>query len=209
MLTTASDQSLTPFGRNRLLQGLLGLFALFWLLAAIGPEDRFDWFLENLLVFLTVGLLVFMHRRWPLSDLSYLLLFLFLSLHVMGSHYTYSKTPVGFWLQDWLAQDRNHYDRIVHFCFGLFLTYPLQEVFLRYTKVSYSISMLIAFALIATLSGLYEIIEWIVAILVSSEAAMAYLGTQGDPFDAQKDSALAIVGALVALAVTQIGRRRG
>ncbi len=208
MLTTVSDRDLTPLRRNRLLQALMVLFAVFWLLAAIDPEDRFDWFLENLLVFLTVGLLVFFYRKWPVSDLSYLLIFLFLVLHIIGSHYTYSNTPFGFWLQELLAQDRNHYDRIIHFCFGLFITYPILEVFLRYAKVRYHISMLIAFALIATMSGIYEIIEWIVAIIVSSEAAMAYLGTQGDPFDAQKDSALAILGSLAALALTQIFARK-
>ncbi len=207
MLTTASDHELTPFRRNRLLQALMFLFSLFWLIAAIEPEDRFDWFLENLLVFLCVGLLVYFYRKWPLSNLSYLLIFLFLTLHIIGAHYTYSKTPFGFWVQDLLAQDRNHYDRLIHFCFGLFITYPILEAFLRYAKVSYPICMIIAFALIATMSGIYEIIEWIVAIIVSSEAAMAYLGTQGDPFDAQKDSALAILGSLAALALTQVFAR--
>ena len=97
------------------------------------------------------------------------------------------------------AQDRNHYDRIVHFSFGLLIVYPIRELLIRYAGTSPRLSGYTAFVTIATLSSIYEIIEWIVAILVDPAAAAAYLGTQGDAFDAQKDAGLAIIGAVLTL----------
>ena len=192
-----------PFRHNRLLQGLATLFAIIWLVGAISPLYRFDWFLENLLVFVAVGLLGYFYRIRPLSDLSYILITIFLVLHTVGSHYTYSEVPLGFWLQDALSLDRNHFDRIIHFGFGILIFYPVREVLFRYSGAGLRLSGFAAFTVIATSSVVYEIIEWIVAIIVSPEAAMAYLGTQGDMFDAQKDSVLAIAGAYFGLVLTR------
>ncbi|MDX5372461.1 MAG: DUF2238 domain-containing protein [Pseudomonadaceae bacterium] len=102
------------------LLGLCGaLVSGVWLWAAIAPLSRQDWLLENLLVFAIVALLLATRRRFVFSPLSYALLSLFLALHLYGSHYTYSETPFGFWLAEQLGLDRNHYDRIVHFAFGV------------------------------------------------------------------------------------------
>ena len=201
MITTASDDILIPWPRNRFLQGLTALFASVWLAGAIAPLYRFDWFLENLLVFITAALLAGFHRTRPLSDLSWLLIALFLTLHTVGAHYTYAETPPGFWLRDALSLDRNHYDRIVHFTFGLLIVYPAREMLLRFAGAGRRLGGFAAFTIIATASAVYEIIEWIVAAIVSPQAALAYLGTQGDVFDAQKDSALAIAGAAIGLAL--------
>jgi putative membrane protein len=203
MLTTASDRVMLPFRHNRLLQGLAALFAIAWLVGAIAPMNRFDWFLENLLVFVAAGLLVHFYRTRPLSDLSYTLITIFLLLHTVGAHYTYSKVPLGFWLEDALALERNHFDRVIHFSFGVFIVYPVREVLFRYSGAGLRLSEFAAFTVIATSSAVYEIIEWIVAVIVSPEAAMAYLGTQGDTFDAQKDSVLAIAGAFLGLVLTR------
>lgn len=203
MLTTASDSVMQPFRHNRLLQGLAALFAIVWVVGAIAPFNRFDWFLENLLVFMTVGLLAYFYRTRPLSDMSYTLITIFLVFHTMGAHYTYSEAPLGFWLQDALSLERNHFDRIIHFGFGVLIFYPVREALLRYSDAGLRLSGFAAFTVIATLSAGYEIIEWIVAVIVSPEASMAYLGTQGDAFDAQKDSALAIAGASLGLVLTR------
>ncbi|PCJ61642.1 MAG: hypothetical protein COA65_01450 [Rhodospirillaceae bacterium] len=203
MVTTASDRILRPFRHNRLLQGLTALFVIVWLVGAIAPVNRFDWFLENLLVFVAVGLLGYFYRTRPLSDLSYTLVALFLMLHTVGSHYTYAMVPPGFWLQDALTLERNPFDRIIHFSFGVLSFYPVREVLFRYAGAGLYLSAFVAFTIIATSSVVYEIIEWIVAVLVSPEAAMVYLGTQGDAFDAQKDSALAIAGVFFALLLTR------
>lgn len=203
MISTAADSVIIPFHRNRLLQGLTAAFAIAWLALAIAPGNRFDWFLENLLVVIGVGLLGFYYRSRPLSDLSYILIALFLTLHVVGSHYTYSQVPFGFWLQDVFGQERNHFDRIVHLCFGILIVYPVREDLSRYTGAGRGLSGFAAFTVIATSSLVYETIEWGTAIVISPDAAMAFLGTQGDVFDAQKDSTLAVAGSFLGLLATR------
>jgi len=178
-----------------------------WIAAAIAPVYRFDWFLENLLVVLAVGLLAASYRAFPLSNLSYLLITLFLSLHTLGAHYTYSETPFGFWLQEVFGLARNPYDRLVHFGFGLIMVYPAREVLLRSLGAGGLRVDLLAFAVMLAFSSLYEMIEWITALIISPEAALAFLGTQGDVFDAQQDTLLAAAGTLLGLAARDLGAR--
>lgn len=185
----------TSFGERRLLHALCVCYALVWIIAAIKPVNRTDWLLENLLVFAFVPLLVFTYRRLPLSNAAYVLIFLFLILHAAGAHYSYSEVPFGYWLKETFHLRRNHFDRIVHFSFGLLLTYPVHEVLVRIVKVRGFWALLVPAAVIVSLSGFFEIVEGIVAWLVNPELGAAYLGIQGDVWDAQKDMALAIVGA--------------
>lgn len=201
MFTTAAGPFTANFAGNRLLQGVTLSYALLWMALAIAPLSRFDWFLENLLVFFFVGLLAATYRAFPLSDLSYVLLAVFFSLHAVGAHYTYSKTPVGWWLVELLEWERNHYDRVVHFLFGLICCYPLWEVVRRGAHLAGWRSYGLAFAVVLAFSSIYEMLEWGVAKILSPDTAMAFLGTQGDVFDAQKDTTLAAVGALIALLV--------
>lgn len=197
------------FGDNRFLQALLAWLVGLWLLAAIEPFDRRDWLLENLLVILYGGLLIATYRRFAFTNLSYGLFGLFLSLHLVGAHYTYSETPFGFLLQDALNLSRNHYDRIVHFCFGLLIAFPFRELLVRAAGVRHAWSYPLAVVTVLGFSGFYEALEGIVAITVSPELGAAYLGTQGDEWDAQKDTALALVGALIAMFVTwRVDRQR-
>ncbi|NIA68539.1 DUF2238 domain-containing protein [Pelagibius litoralis] len=201
LFTTAAGPVTADFAGNRLLQGITLAYVLLWLALAIAPVNRFDWFLENLLVFFFVGLLAVTYRAFPLSSLSYLLLAVFLGLHAVGAHYTYSKTPFGWWLVELLEWERNHYDRVVHFLFGLMCSYPLWEVVRRGTRLAGWCSYGIAFAVVLAFSGIYEMLEWGVAMILSPDAAMAFLGTQGDVFDAQKDTVLATGGAVIALSL--------
>lgn len=191
-----------PFRENRFLQGLLLWLLVLWTITAIEPFDRRDWLLENLLVFLYGGLLIATYRRFAFSDLAYGLFGIFLSLHLVGAHYTYSETPFGFWLQDALGLSRNHYDRIVHFSFGLLIGYPFRELLLRAAGVRPAWSYLMVLITVLGFSGFYEALEGIVAVVVSPELGAAYLGTQGDEWDAQKDTALAFAGAVVAMTIT-------
>lgn len=183
------------FGRNRSLQGLLLWLFLLWILTAIAPFDRRDWLLENLLVFAYVILLIITYRRFAFSNLSYALFVVFLSLHLVGAHYTYAETPLGFWLQTGFGLERNNYDRIVHFSYGLLCVYPFREFLLRAIRLSASWSYFLATTGILAFSAFYEIIEMLVAELVAPDLGAAYLGTQGDVWDAQKDSFLAFAGA--------------
>ena len=186
-----------PFRERRFLQSLCALYVVAWVAAAIRPLDRGDWLLENLLVFAFVPFLVVSYRRRPLSNFSYALLFLFLLQHALGAHYTYAKVPLGDWMKEAFGLERNHFDRVVHFNFGLLLTLPLANL-LRMQRLKPFWSGFLPAAAIVSLSGTYEIIEAVVAWLVAPELGQAYLGTQGDIWDGQKDMALALVGSAIA-----------
>ncbi len=189
---------------NRYKIFLLVVFSVVWVWAAWEPLYFDGWLLENLLVFLFVPIILLTGRYFQLSNVSYTLITLFLILHVIGSHYTYAEVPFGFVLQDWLDANRNMYDRLVHFAFGLLLYYPLREMFARIAKVKGVWGYYVPLDVVAAFAGIFEILEWIVARKIDPAAGLAFLGTQGDIWDAQKDMLLAIIGALIALVITAI-----
>ena len=192
------------FRSNRALQLLVVWLIAIWVITAIEPLYPRDWLLENLLVLIWSAILLATYRRFQFSNLSYALFVLFISLHLVGAHYTYAETPFGFWLQDWFGFERNHYDRIVHFAFGLLLAYPMREILLHRSGIKVAWSYFITLNCIVAFSAFYEIIEAVTAVIVSPELGTAYLGTQGDEWDAQKDAGLALAGSLIALSITRV-----
>ena len=211
MTTVPSAQTRGNFRHNHLLQGLLGWYILIWGVLAISPVDRRDWFLENILAVLLVGILVATYRSFPFSDLSYVLITLFLTLHAIGAHYTYAEVPFGFSMKSLFELERNHFDRVAHFASGLLLTYPIRELFVRKAQIRGGWTYGIPIITLLALSGFFEVIESWVAQIVSPELGDAYLGTQGDIWDAQKDMTAALSGAILSMALTAVGsaRRRG
>ena len=174
----------------------------------ISPHDRADWLLENALLFAGVGILVATHRSFPLSKISYTLIFAFMCLHAVGAHYTYSLVPYREWFEALggapAAPDtgnRTHYDRFVHLFYGLLLAYPVREVFVRVADAKGFWSYYLPLDVVMATSMLYELIEWGAAEFFGGDLGVAYLGTQGDPWDAQKDMALAALGGIVAVLV--------
>lgn len=186
------------------------LIAVLWLALAIRPHDRADWLLENALVVAGVVLLAATARRLPLSLVSYTTIAVFAVLHIVGAHYTYSLVPYDRWwesltgmtLNAQLGFQRNHYDRLVHFCYGLLLAYPIREMFQRVIAVRGFWGYFLPLDLTMSTSMLYELIEWGAAEFFGGDLGVAYLGTQGDVWDAHKDMALASAGALIAMLVT-------
>lgn len=174
-------------------------FAAVWTWAAIEPSYRHDWLLENCLVFIFVPVILLTGRYFRLSDLSYTLIAAFMVLHVIGSHYTYAEVPFGHDLQRWFGASRNMYDRLVHFSFGLLVAYPLREIFHRVAKTRGVWGYWLPVELVLAFSALYEVIEWLVAARVDPLAGLAFLGTQGDIWDAQKDMLLAGLGAIFSM----------
>jgi putative membrane protein len=174
------------------------------------PVSRVTWLLENLLVFVHVALLALSHRRFPLSRLSYGMLFVFLSVHEVGAHYTYSLVPYdaawqrlfGWSLDEALGFERNHFDRVIHFAYGLLFFYPAREVFLRIVAVRGVWGYVLPLDVVMSTSMIYELIEWGVAAVFGGDVGPAYLGTQGDVWDAHKDMALASLGAMLAMTIT-------
>lgn len=186
---------------------LLVIFLIYAAAWAIKPIDMKDWALENALTALFLTFLILTYKRLPLSGISYTCIFLFLALHTIGSHYTYSLVPYNEWtkwalgksLNDMLGLERNHFDRLVHFCFGFLLAYPVREVFLRVAGARGFWGYYLPLDLTISLSAVYELIEWAAAMAFGSEIGQAYVGAQGDPWDAQKDMALASLGALISM----------
>jgi putative membrane protein len=196
--------------RRTYLFTLATIFSILWIVAAIAPLHRSDWLLENLLLLLGVAVLVLTARAFPLSCISYTALFIFLCLHTIGAHYTYAEVPYETFAQRWFGfsinglfgWERNNFDRVVHFCYGLLLVYPIREVFLRIVAVRGFWGYFLPLDLTMSTSMLYELIEWGAAAVVGGDLGMAYLGTQGDIWDAHKDMALASLGALITMVVT-------
>ena len=185
------------------------LFAVIWAALAISPLYREDWILENLLVVVFVAGMAATWRWFPFSRVSYTLIFLFLCLHAVGAHYTYAQVPYNEWTQalfgrslnEAMGWERNHFDRLVHFCYGLLLAYPIREVFLRVANVRGFWGYFLPLDVAMSTSMAYELIEWGAALLLGGDLGMAYLGTQGDIWDAHKDMALASLGAMIAMGV--------
>jgi len=183
---------------------LLMIFVVIWIALAIDPWFRSDWLLENVIVFFAVPALMLMHRHMPLSKISYSLIFVFLCLHQVGAHYTYAMVPYDQWfdaltgqgLNERLGWERNHYDRLIHLFYGLLITYPMREIVLRVSRVQGFWAYLLPVLVVISTSTLFELLEWGAVIVFGGDLGVAYLGTQGDVWDAQKDMLLAAIGAV-------------
>jgi putative membrane protein len=186
------------------------LFALWFAALAIAPWHRADWALENALVVAFVVAVALTYKRFTLSRVSYTLIFVFLCLHEVGSHYTYSEVPYDEWFKaltgttfnSLVGWERNNFDRVIHFAYGLLLAYPIREVFWRVASARGFWSYFLPLDLTMSTSMVYELVEWAAVEVFGGELGQAYLGTQGDVWDAHKDMALASLGALIAMLIT-------
>ena len=190
---------------------ILGLvFGVWAVVLAVHPKDRPTWLLENALVAAVVVALALTHRRLLFSRISYTFIFLFLCLHEIGSHYTYAQVPYDAWftkltgrsLNSIVGWERNNFDRVLHFSYGLMLAYPIREIFLRVVNVRGFWGYFLPLDITMSTSMIYELIEWAAAVIFGGDVGHAYLGSQGDEWDAHKDMALASLGALIAMSVT-------
>jgi putative membrane protein len=195
-----------PHHRSAL--GLAVVYTALFIALAIRPYDRADWLLENLIAVVFVALLVATRNVFPLSRASYTLIFVFLCLHTVGAHYTYSRVPIADTIGSFFGWDRNHYDRFVHFAYGLLIAYPIRELFLRVAEARGFWGYFLPLDVTLSTSFVYELIEWAAATVFGGELGYHYLGTQGDVWDAHKDMALAGLGAVIALALIALVNSR-
>lgn len=182
----------------RLRPALLALFLLALLWSVIHPLELFTWFLEVFPALIGAALMIATHRRFPLTPLLTVLLFLHALILIVGGHYTYAQVPLGFWMQDAFGFARNHYDRIGHFAQGFVPAILAREILVRLDVVrkrGWLFAIVVSICL--AVSAAYELFEWAVAVAVGSKGD-AFLGTQGDVWDTQKDMAFAFFGAIVA-----------
>lgn len=191
---------------------LTALFAVVWTALAIAPWYRSDWLLENALVVAFALGLALSWRWFTFSRISMTLIFVFLCLHEVGAHYTYAEVPYDEWfisltggsLNEAMGWERNHFDRAIHFSYGLLLAYPIREIFLRVADVKGFWGYFLPLDLTMSTSMIFELFEWAAAEFFGGDLGMAYLGAQGDVWDAHKDMALASLGAVIALAITAL-----
>lgn len=188
------------------------MYLIIWVALAIDPVDRMTWALENALPIIFIVFMFVSYRWFLFSRLSYTLIFMFLCLHTIGAHYTYSEVPYDEWfiaitgnsLNELMGWERNHFDRFVHFCYGLLLAYPIREIFLRVVDVRGFWGYFLPLDVTMSTSMIYELVEWGAAELFGGELGVNYLGTQGDVWDAHRDMALASLGAVIAMTVTAV-----
>lgn len=184
----------------------LAALAVMLILAQIDqPFPEIAW-LHHVPTLLLLVLAPMLLRRWPLSDGAVVALVLFFALHTLGGRYTYSSVPYDDWARsltggtpgDWFGWTRNHYDRLVHFAFGLLFYAPVREIGLRWLGQSRMMAAIVSIGFALSVGALYEIFEGLLTLAVAPELADEYNGQQGDMWDAQKDIGLAFVGSLLA-----------
>ncbi len=186
------------------------LFFIEFILLAIEPHDRKDWALENLLVIFAAFAMFTTYKHLPLSRVSYSMIFIFLFIHEIGAHYTYAKVPYDIWFKSFwgvtfnevIGWERNNFDRVVHFLYGLLLAYPIREIYFRIGNARGFWCYFLPLNLTMSTSLIFELLEWAVVEIFGGDLGVAYLGTQGDIWDAHKDMALAGLGALIAMLIT-------
>ncbi len=184
---------------------LLGVFLVLLPASCINAASTPDLLLQHTPTAVLVAVLIATGFRRPLRNLSYTLLFLYLLLHLVGARHLYSFVPYDDWTEqifgvriaDIFGFRRNHYDRLVHLCFGLLLLDPAHEVVMRVMRIRGGWSIVIAVWLIVVFSTVYELLEWVVAMVMSPDATERYNGQQGDIWDAHRDTALAMGGAVL------------
>ena len=172
------------------------IYIVVWIIMAINPKYPQDWLLENVLIFIFFPFILWMDKKHNYTLLSLILLLIFTSLHSLGSHYTYAEMEHFNAITHFFGFERNHFDRFVHFLFGL-LTFRMLFEMIASSTNTVKTALVFTFTMIVFISTVYELLEWLAAVILHPELGMAFLGTQGDVWDAHKDTALAMLGALI------------
>ena len=185
-------------------QKLVLLFAMFFLvlsliISGIDPFDRGTWFMEVLPVLIVVPLLIHTYKRFPLTNLLYVLIFIHCMVLIVGGTYTYARVPLGFEMAEWFGLDRNPYDKIGHFMQGFVPAIAAREILLRNDILKHGKMLIfIVISIVLAISASYDLIEW-AAALALGEGAEEFLGTQGYEWDTQSDMFFALIGSVSAL----------
>ena len=185
------------------------LFLAFFVASCVYPPYLQFLLMQHVPTVLAAFLLAYLSNRFTISRFSFSSIIVFLCLHTLGARYLYSYTPYDVWseyllginISESFGLQRNHYDRVVHFSYGLLLAIPIQEFERRHLRLSVAISSVLAVECILATSACYELLEWLVAITFTPKWADQFLGMQGDIFDAQKDMALATAGAVLSVSI--------
>ncbi|MGC6341306.1 DUF2238 domain-containing protein [Bisgaard Taxon 45] len=176
--------------------------------SGIAPFSRAVWYAEVLPIFFVFFALVATYSRFQFSNLAYFLMSLWMILHLIGAHYTFEHVPFE-WanrlLSPWLGEERNHFDRVAHYIIG-FYSFPMAEWLLRRQLCGPILAGFFALFFIMSVAASYELIEWQYAMIAGGQDGIAFLGSQGDSWDAQKDILADTLGAISALILFYVVR---
>lgn len=187
----------TSSSRLHLLLTAAMFAVLIW--SGLAPYDRATWVMEVAPVFIAFPLMLATYRRFPLTDLLYVLILLHAIVLMVGGAYTYARVPFGFDLQQWLGLGRNPYDKIGHFFQGFVPALVAREILLRGRHIAgRKMLAFVVVSIVLAISAAYELIEWGAAVAMG-QGADEFLGTQGDPWDTQSDMFTALIGSIAAL----------
>jgi len=179
---------------------IYAVYVFIWIFLAINPKYPEDWLLENVLVFILFPTVLWLDKKYSFSLISVILLLVFGIFHSVGAHYTYAQMPHFDDITQFFGFERNHFDRFVHFLYGLLLFKPILEIVIAHSGKN-RFALIVTFSIIVTIATIYEILEWLAVIIFHPDLGIAFLGTQGDVWDAQKDTVVAIIGAMINLAI--------
>lgn len=190
-----------PLSYFRLPLVLLCIVVIVCIITVIDPPaGRISWLLEVGPGLAGILVLIVIYRRFPMSPMVYFCVFLHMFILIYGGYYTYAQTPLGNWAKEVFGLGRNHYDRVGHIALGVFPAFIIREVLLRKTPLQRGGWLyFIVISIVLAIAAFWELLEWWVALLVASDVGTAFLGSQGDIWDAQWDMLLALVGAGVVL----------
>lgn len=194
--------------------GLLFLYVSTLIVFCLHPNYPQQMLLQHSATFFAGVFLIYVTIKNNISNTAFFCLFLFMIFHIVGAKWIYSYTPYNEWIKslsgfsidEYFGFQRNHYDRFVHFMYGFLLIIPISEIYGRWYKVSEKITLHLAFMFVLATSLIYELFEWSLTLLLTSEQADGYNGQQGDFWDAQKDMALATLGAIIMIVIQKIKR---
>ncbi|MGF1753625.1 DUF2238 domain-containing protein [Vibrio makurazakiensis] len=179
------------------LYALSTIYALVFLFSAIAPASRAVWFAEIIPAILILVGIWWVSAKHLFSKTAYVLMFIWLILHTVGAKYTFAEVPFD-WFNNLIGSDRNNFDRVAHFSIGLY-AYPLAEYLIKNKLCKPMLASLFALFAIMSIAAGYEIIEWWYAAIAGGDEGIAFLGSQGDIWDAQKDMLCDTSGAIVSL----------
>ena len=203
IINTGKAMTSVPLSYFRMPLALLSVVLMVCIATVVDPPaGRISWLLEVGPGLAGILVLVVLYRQFPMSHMAYFCVFLHMFILIYGGYYTYAQTPLGNWAKDLLGLSRNHYDRVGHIALGVFPAFIIREVLLRKTPLRRGGWLFfIVISIVLAVAAFWELLEWWVALIASSDVGAAFLGSQGDIWDAQWDLLLALIGAMVALPV--------
>jgi len=179
----------------------IACFLAVFVWSVIHPRDALTWFLDVVPVLGAIVVLALTRRAFPLTPLAYWLLLLLCVVILIGAHYSFDRVPLFNWLRDYTGGHRNDFDKFAHFFQGFVPAIVIREFLIQLGIVSSRFWVMpIAVGLTLAVSATYELVEWQAAVWMG-DAANAFIAAQGDPWDAQSDMGMALVGAIVSLAL--------